>query len=43
MSMYDLRVPSAAYDKQIQLMYTQMQQTEDSKDMVSSLFVCIDL
>ena len=35
LSMYDLRVPSGAYEKQIQQMYLQIQQTEDSKEMVS--------
>ncbi|KAK7097709.1 THO complex subunit 2-like isoform X2 [Littorina saxatilis] len=36
MSMYDLRVPSQAYEKQIQLLHTQIQQTDDSKDMPQS-------
>ena len=38
MSMYDLRVPTGAYEKQIQQMYAQIQQTEDSKEMVSPYF-----
>ena len=36
--MYDLRVPTGAYEKQIQQMYAQIQQTEDSKEMVSPYF-----
>jgi THO complex subunit 2 len=35
LSMYDLHVPATAYDKQMQQLHSQMQQIDDSKDMVS--------